>query len=173
MCSIRRRAGAAEKAVAAVEERFQTIDVHCTSFERQVRERLKRLREWVKAEVRAIAIKCFQFMGDWFKDLAKYLVQFLTKNDKRLNAILGKLRVLSSGSAEAAIAVTPCPLVDFGTHAAVSTNPVAILPARLPLVVDPVVESTPLFSTSAFASNTATPVETGVVGGSKILTFVH
>lgn len=132
-------------------------------------EQLERLRECVRAEMRAIEVECAQLMGDRFGNLAKDLPHFLTKKDKPLNVSLGELRVLAGGSAEAAKAVSIRLLVDSGTNAAVFTNPDASLPAGLPSVVSAVVDFAQVSSSHALAFHTATPVKIGVAEDFKTI----
>lgn len=69
-------------------------------------------------------------------------------------------------SPEAARAVSVRPLVYSITHAAVSTDADVCLPAVLPSVVGPVVESAPVLSSHALSSSAVSPAVTGVARGS-------
>lgn len=122
----------------------------------------ERLWKWVRAEKRAAAVDCAQFMGDRLEHLAKDLVQFLAENDEPLRVSLGELRVLSGGSTEATKAFVVQSLVASGTHAAASTNQDASLPTALPSVVSPVVESALVLSSHAMSPSASSPVVRGV-----------
>lgn len=58
-------------------------------------------------------------------------------------------------------------MVDPGTHVAVTTYPKASLPAALPSVVDPSVDSAPVSSNHALSSDTATSFVANIAGGSS------
>lgn len=120
MHSIHKRVDTAEKTAAAVKERLQATYARCSSLDRQVGERPKRLLKWFRVEKRAVDVECAQFMGDRIRDFAKDLVQFLMGKYETLNVCLGELHVLTGCSVAAAKSALPRLMGPFGTHAAVS-----------------------------------------------------
>lgn len=53
-----------EKTAAAVERWLQAVYSQCTCLDRQVGERPKCLRECTRGELKAVGVKCAQYMGD-------------------------------------------------------------------------------------------------------------
>lgn len=76
--SIRTHEDTAKKTTGAVEECLQTVYAQCLSPDSQVGKCLKRLRDLVKGEQRAVEVEDVPFMGERFEDLINTMVYFLT-----------------------------------------------------------------------------------------------